>query len=162
MEAGWDYHRYLALHEAAIILPSNPCTRIILEMRNDLLIWWDAVRHLVFSRHPLASQGNVDLHLITDVITAPKTLIHYQQSGYHDIGLGIAANTSVPGGVASAGTTFNKDVATVHSTCAISQTRDPGNYVIFMTTLTVKRKRIWGLNWATRVFQYPSISPQPL
>lgn len=147
------YSLYETSNDAAIFVPSNPCTRLTVDQtRADLVQWWDAVQHLVFSRYPDALKYDMELHLVTEVITMRKWQIHYQQHGSHNIGLAMNANANVPG-FASAGATGSKDVSVIHSTTALSQSYDIDDYTCFMRTIPVKRKKIMGTNWARRVFE---------
>jgi hypothetical protein len=144
---------YETSNDAAIFVPSNPCTRLTADRtRPDLTQWWDAVQHLVFARFPDALKYDMELHLVTEIITMKKWQIHFQLHGSHRLGLGMNANANVPG-FASAGAAGSKDVAVIHSTNALAQSYDVDDYTCFMTTLPVKRKRIMGTNWARRVFE---------
>lgn len=147
------YSLYETNNDAAIFVPSNPCTRLTVDQtRVDLAQWWDAIQHLVFSRYPDALKYDMELHLVTETISMQKWQIHYQQHGSHQFGLAMNVNANVPG-FASAGGTASKDVTVMHSTTALSQSYDIDNYTCFMKTVPVKRKRILGTNWARRVFE---------
>ena len=56
-----------------------------LELRYDICQWWDAIQHLLFGTNQFSYHYDLELQLVTEVITAPEWLIHYQLNGSNDI-----------------------------------------------------------------------------
>jgi hypothetical protein len=155
LEAGCQYHTFRAQDEAAFMVLANPCAQWRLEL-NDILQWWDAAKHLVLAKYPIPHNCEPEVHLITEVITSPQWLRHYQATGQHGIHARAGGNIQ---GLGSFGVMANGSVQVIRSTSGVAQSAESGNYVCFTRSISCKRKRFLGvgLQWAAMVYQFDPI-----